>query len=144
MHRWFGDASRSDQQASERNQRAARRTLKEQKLSYTSASEEDEENFLDANNSLSLPLNVDGGADSDFDSGSNTMADAAAAAELARQRALPVEDADFADDAEAWKKEIKTKFDLKQEYLKFRTSVSDKFMWMWLDHFHQVRECHTY
>ena len=110
MNRWFGDAAKASQQASERNQRAARKTLREQ-AAYQSMSEDEELEFHEANNSLSISLNVDGGADSD--SGSLQSDDMnAAQAELARQRALPVEDADFEDDPEAWKKEIKIKFDM--------------------------------
>ena len=70
MNRWFGDSSKSSQQASERNQRAARKTLREQ-AAYQSVSEDEELEFHEANNSLSISLNVDGGADSDSGSYGN-------------------------------------------------------------------------
>ena len=99
MNRWWGNANDSDRQQSERNQRAARRYIQ----SNIIASDEDE--FADANSSLTLDpvLNLDGDA--------IDMNAAEAAAELARQRALPVAESNFADDEDAWKKEIKIKFD---------------------------------
>ena len=115
MHRWFGSSSDSDRQASERDSRAARRTIRELRLSSDS-----EDDYGDAETSLhvslqNITLNLDGQGDeneSGSEAGSDTtMADAEAAAELARQRALPVAESDFENDPDSWKKEVKIKFD---------------------------------
>ena len=110
MNRWWGSKSDSDQQSNERNQRAARRTINNLDLRL---SESEEDQFDDANTSLhtslqNITLNLDGhGSESESENG-DIMADAA---ELARQRALPVAEADFENDPDSWKKEIKLKFD---------------------------------
>ena len=112
MNRWFGSKDDSDQQASSRNARAARRTISRQPVPVAESESEDE--FGDCNTS-NFFLNVDGGDDLDNDTSSTTSsmvdAAAAAAAELTRQRGLPVEDADFENDVDAWKKDLKLKFD---------------------------------
>ena len=99
MNRWYGSNADSEKQSSERDRRAARRYI-----ASNIASSEDEE-FKECDTSLTFnpQLNLDGDT-----SAAMTAAEAAA---LAAQRALPVEDADFPDDSEAWKKEIKIKFD---------------------------------
>ena len=102
MNRWWGNKDESDKQASERSSRAARRTLASLNLVLSS----DDDEFADADTSFhnqTIPQ-VDGDHDD-----TESMADAA---ELARQRALPFEDADFEDDPDAWKKEVKLKFDI--------------------------------
>ena len=101
MNRWLGGAKESESQASARNQRAARRIIRNQ-LMPTS-----DEEFRDCETSFNTSLNLDG------EPGETAETDimAAAAAELARQKALPVQDANYADDDDAWKKEIKLKFD---------------------------------
>ena len=100
MNRWLGNAAQSSRQASERNQRQAKRTIAQQKETYKSDSDPE---FEDANTSFSAGLNLDGNDDQDI------MADAAA--RLAAEKAKPVDTANFQDDDEAWKKEIKIKFD---------------------------------
>ena len=92
MNRWWGSKSDSDQQASDRNQRAARRTLNSLDLRLSDGSEEDD--FDDANSSLhrslqNITLNLDGegeASESEGEKETDTMtnAAAAAAAELAR------------------------------------------------------------
>ena len=62
-------------------------------------------------------FNLDGQVDEDSIVDSETASTSAAempdeaAAELARQQALPVEDADFENDPKSWEKELKLKFD---------------------------------
>ena len=70
MNRWFGSSQDSDRQASERNRRAARRTI----ASLQNIASDSDDEFGDANQSLSN-LNLDGEPGDDPD-----MADAAARA----------------------------------------------------------------
>ena len=99
MNRWWGSAEDAEQQAGDRNSRAARRTLARQTV--VSSGSEDEAQFYNANDqSLSFP-NLDGENDEAIEA--EDMA--AAAAELARQRALPVDQANFENDSDSWKKE---------------------------------------
>ena len=105
MNRWWGSKEDSDKQASERDQRSARRVLNEQQLLFQEDSASDGE-YADCNLSASFILNLDGAGDDE------ELAMDAAARELARQRGLPVEDADFENDSESWKKELKTKFNI--------------------------------
>ena len=112
MNRWWGSSNDSAKQASERDRRAAKRFIN----TLPDLSDSEEENFNDCETSINNKsiYQLDGDADSESDTNSNAdMVDAAAAAaaELARQRALPVSQSDFQDDPEAWKKEIKLKFD---------------------------------
>ena len=107
MNRWFGSSDDSQRQAADRNARQARRTLRQ--LPKVASDSEDEV-FGDCNTSL---LFVDGANDDNesvVGSDNGEMA-AEAAAELARQKALPIEDANFANDEDSWKKEIKLKFE---------------------------------
>ena len=102
MHRWWGSSADSDKQAAERNSRAARRTISGFPH-IPSDSSEDEYNDCD----ISLLFSTDG-ANDELEVG-DTMD--AAARELARQKALPVDVADFENDPDSWKKELKLKFD---------------------------------
>ena len=107
MHRWWGNSAESDKQAGERNSRAARRSIRDLHLNLSSDDEEDV--YADCDTS-----GIFGGLDGNDDIVDEVDMDAqaaAAAAELARQRALPVEDSDFDNDPEAWKKELKLKFE---------------------------------
>ena len=104
MNRWFGSAADSQQQASERDRRAARRTIAGLSHLVLSDSEDD---FNDCNTTLGHQ--VDGQDDESVVEESEAMT--SAAAELARQKALPVDEANYANDEDAWKKEIKLKFD---------------------------------
>ena len=97
MNRWLGTPEDSSKQASERSQRAARRTIA---ALPSIASDSDEADFQDCDTSFQLP-NVDG----------NDDLDNMDAAELARQRALPFAESDYANDPDFWKKELKMKFD---------------------------------
>ena len=106
MFRWSGNKATSNEQASERDSRAARRTIRSLNLNPLSSDDE----FEDANTSFNRSLNLDGDAG---DSPEEMAAEQARlAAELAAEKAKPVQDSDFADDDEAWKKELKIKFDM--------------------------------
>ena len=106
MHRWTGSSEDSLKQAADRSARAARRTISSFPTLVLSDSDED---FADCETSL---INASIGQVDGNESEADEMVDAAqaAAAELARQRALPVDQADFENDSESWKKEIKIKF----------------------------------
>ena len=105
MNRWWGSASDSDKQAADRNSRAARRTINQLPAAAVVSDSDDE--YTDCDTS-GLIFNVDGGDDADI-----MAAEAqAAAAELARQKALPVAQSDYENDEDAWKKEIRLKFDI--------------------------------
>ena len=107
MHRWWGSKDDADQQASERNSRAARRAIQALPLVPSDSSEDE---YNDCDTSLLFSIGVDG-ADDGVSEDDMPVDAAQAAAELARQRALPVEDSNFEDDPDSWKKEIKLKFD---------------------------------
>ena len=109
MNWWKGSAEDSRRQASDRDSRAARRTIN----ALPVVASDSDDDFGDAQTSFSKG-NVDG--NDDLTDSEEDMVDAAAAAELARQRAMPVEDADFEDDADSWKKELKIKFDPDVDY----------------------------
>ena len=107
MNRWFGTPADSATQASQRQQRAARRTIASLNLNPLS----DEEDFQDANDSVSglniSHLNLDGQVDEDVvESASADMN----AAQLAAEKLKPFQDANFPDDDDAWKKEVKIKY----------------------------------
>ena len=97
MFRWQGD---SEKQKAERNQRQAKRFIRQ-----LPTSESDDE-FQDCDTSLSKSLNLDGNDDTESleDEGMD------AAQVLAAEKRKPVEIANFPDDDDAWKKEIKLKF----------------------------------
>ena len=105
MNRWWGSKEDSERQVGERSSRAARRTLSRLNLPSSPSDSGDEVDFRDCDTSFHLNLDGEGG---DID-----IMDAAqrAAAELARQRALPVDESDFENDPDSWKKEIRAKFD---------------------------------
>ena len=107
MNRWWGSKADSDKQSSERDQRAARRRISELNLNLS----EDEEDFKDCDTSINNTSiwNLDGQVDEDVSSVASDLD--MDAAELARQKALPVEDSDFENDPKAWEKELKLKFD---------------------------------
>ena len=107
MHRWPGSSEDSSNQKSERNQRAARRTIKT--LNLNPLSSEDEEVFQDCDTSFSLNVDGEPGDVPLVEPDMNANQQAAAAA-LAAEKRKPVQDADFDDDSDAWKKEIKVKF----------------------------------
>ena len=116
MNRWFGTSDDSSRQSSERDRRAARRTINSQlSLRLSPSGSEDEFNECETSfHHNNVSLNLDGQTDYESDSGSTTSnmdAAQAAAAELARQKALPFEDSDYDNDVDSWKKEIKLKFD---------------------------------
>ena len=119
MNRWWGSKSDSQQQASQRDQRAARRTISQ--LNLNPLSDEDEDNFEDCNTSInntSIFANLDGQADSDSEEDSQVPEAIMplTPAELAAQKALPFEDSDYPDHEDAWQKEIKIKFDKDVRY----------------------------
>ena len=91
MNRWLGSKGTSDKQASERNSRAARRTIAGLPVPLVLS---DDDEFQDCD--TSLLFSTDGAGDKDSDSLSTSSDGAMADAELARQRALPVSEADFA------------------------------------------------
>ena len=102
MNRWWGNATDSQKQAASRSQRAARRTLNQLPLELSSDSEADD--FLDCDTSIAgntSIFNLDGQVDTDSIASEPAIMPDAAEVELARQRALPVEDADFENDSEA-------------------------------------------
>ena len=116
MNWWPGNSEDSARQSSERNQRSARRAIRNLPVINS-----DSDEYEDANSSINIltgNLNLDGHADSDEE----TMD--AAARELARQKALPVEEANYEDDSDAWKKEIKNKFDISDIKYWFNTVES--------------------
>ena len=101
MNRWWGGATDSDKQANERNSRAARRIISQQQKEQSLILSSDEDDYADCDTS-----GIFGGLD-----GADELPEDMAAAELARQRALPVDESDFENDPESWKKELKLKFE---------------------------------
>ena len=112
MNWWSGSMQDADRQASERNSRAARRTIAALPVVVSS----DEEAYQDCD--TSLLFSTDGANDGSDDE------DIMNAAELARQKALPFEDANYENDSEAWKKELKVKFDPTDVKYSFNTIES--------------------
>ena len=130
MNRWWGNKQDSANQAAERSQRAARRTIRELNLNVLS----DEDDFQDANSTLDnvafANLNLDGGhsqassvvgSDEEVDSVNMPLTDA----QLAVERAKTVQEANYPDDSEAWKKELKLKFDRHDVLYWINASESD-------------------
>ena len=110
MNRWWGTSADSTKQSSERDQRAARREVNNLNLFLS----DDDDDYQECNTSVHNRsiFSLDGAADRDSlteDESEDTMV--LTAAELAAEKAKPIEDADFPDDADAWKKEVKVKFD---------------------------------
>ena len=119
MNRWKGDDQDSLRQSSERSSRAARRAIAQQ---TKIASESEDEDFFAAND-VSLPLqglNLDGEPGDD-----DIMSATEAAAELARQRALPVDTSNYVNDTDSWKKEIKLKFNINDVSYWFNSVEAD-------------------
>ena len=111
MNWWRGSKADSERQASDRNARAARRTINTLPQLVLSS---DEDDYQECDTSLLFSTDGQndpaGSEDDEPEPGpSNNMAEAAA--ELARQRALPFEDSSFENDPDSWKKEVKIKFD---------------------------------
>ena len=117
MNRWWGNQDDSARQSGERDQRAARRTINS--LPLVTSDSDEENNFQDAEFSFNTSLNLDGAPgdqpsrppSSHSSSSSSSSPVAMNAAQLAAEKAKPVKDANFPDDDEAWKKELKLKFD---------------------------------
>ena len=107
MFRWTGNKDDSEKQAADRSSRAARRTIASLPIPVLSSDEEVEFNDCETSFAGAGIPNLDGNDD-------EPEMDAAqrAAAELQRQRALPIEDANYESHEDAWKKEVKLKFDL--------------------------------
>ena len=106
MNRWFGTQADSDRQASERSSRAARRTIAGLQIPLVLSDEDDE--FNDCETSLHLPI-VDGTDDGDL-----SEAGGSAGGENTPQvatMAVSFDKENKDNDAESWKKEVKTKFD---------------------------------
>ena len=106
MNWWPGSKEDSARQAADRSQRQARRVIQSlQKETIAS----DEENFEDCDTSFSANLNIDGEPGSAAESRQTSPA-----RQVVRMPDPPVsvifEDADAEDDSEAWKKEVKIKF----------------------------------
>ena len=136
MNRWWGTSEDSAKQSASRAQRAARRTLNSLHLHLS-----DEENFEDANSTLNTSslanLNLDGGGDETSETNSTVdtvepdlepehlAAMVLTADELAAEKLKTVQDANYPDDSEAWKKELKVKFDRHDVTYWLNTSESD-------------------
>ena len=105
MNRWWGSKDDSERQAGDRDSRAARRTLSRFNIPSSLSDSGDDADFGDCETSFRHNLDGEGGDIEDMD------ATQRAAAELARQRALPVDESDFENDPESWKKEIRAKFE---------------------------------
>ena len=103
MNRWFGTKEDSLAQASARSSRAARRTIASLPKVVLS-SDDDEAAYEDAENSFRLPQ-LDGDDDEeDVVAGEQSQNNS-----LAMAQPFDLEDKD--NDAEAWKKDVRTKFD---------------------------------
>ena len=123
MNRWWGDSSASAKQASERDQRAARRVIARLPTVAQSGDplSDDNEVFDDCNQSFSA-LNLDGNGDletasTSSSSGAGAPGGAAAPGGVPAvvEPDLPIMAATFdtedkENDSEAWKKEVKIKF----------------------------------
>ena len=125
MNRWWGSSSDSERQSSERDQRAAKRYIKNLDLNPLS---EDEDNFQDCDlsiNNTSIFGGVDGNDDLDEDPVvSANQSGAMNAQQLAAEKAKPVEEASYPDDDDAWKKEKRVKFDKNDVEYSFNTIES--------------------
>ena len=115
MNRWQGTSDDSAKQTSERNRRAASRFIRSLPT-IQSDSDTDDAPFQDCNQSLTFNQ-LDGNEETD------DMTDAASI--LRQEKAKPVELANFPDDDEAWKKEIKVKFNQHDVVYWFNTIESD-------------------
>ena len=117
MHRWFGSKEDSAEQASNRDRRAAQRTINS--LTLQLSSEDENEEYEDCNLSIhhTSIFSLDGANDDDLEDSVNSEESSSAgimaltAAQLAVEKAKAFEDASYPDDDEAWKKDLKIKFD---------------------------------
>ena len=108
MNRWWGSSDDSQRQASERAGRAARRTIRNLDLNILS----DEENFEDAETSFNFAnLNLDGQGEDDLETSSTSTPAVEPTQPAANMPATPFDMESKDDDSEAWKKDIKIKFD---------------------------------
>ena len=132
MHRWFGSqqdssqqAASRDQRAADRERRAARETLANLNLNPLSDEEDIYEDCNLSINNTSI-FNLDGQADEESSSESDHTpeGDSMDAATLAAEKAKPFEDANFPDDEDAWKKELRIKFDRNDVEYWFNASES--------------------
>ena len=108
MNRWWGSQADSESQKSARAERSARRYVRN--LPTLAAVTSDEEVFEDADASFSQNLNLDGNPD-ESDPLPSTSARASSATMPDPPPPAKFDETDAADDAEAWKKELKLKFD---------------------------------
>ena len=92
MNRWWGSAADSDKQSSDRSSRYAQRTLRAQAANQAALTIASDEEFADAETSFNAGLNLDGDDDTPVMVDA-AQAAAAAAAELNRQKRLPVSEA---------------------------------------------------
>ena len=125
MNRWWGSSKQSEEQASQRDQRAAQRELNSLDLHLS----DDEFAECDTSFHNRSIFSLDGAADQDLedsvevapapavpstsnsaDTAGSTMA--MSEAEINAQKLLPFEDSSYPDDSEAWKKDLKIKFDI--------------------------------
>ena len=97
MHKWWGSSQDSATQASERDQRAARRTIKNLNLNPLS----DDDEFEDCDTSISN-TSIFNQLDGPDDTEPEPVMPAAAP--------VPFDMEDKEDDADAWKKDLKLKF----------------------------------
>ena len=126
MNRWFGTKEDSDKQASDRNARAARRTIAA--FPQVVLSSDEDEVFGECE--TSFHFNVDGQFDEDEDQptvpqepAASTSADNASAA--AAMPSVPFDKEDKDNDVDSWKKEVKTKFDQHDVLYWFNTVESE-------------------
>ena len=111
MNRWWGSQKDSESQSAERSQRAARRTLRD--LNLNPLSDEDEELvFEDCDTSFreSNIFNLDG--NDEIEDLEEIIPGTMNAAQIAAQKLLPFQDSSFPDDDDAWKKELRIKFEI--------------------------------
>ena len=93
MHRWWGNSADSSAQASQRDQRAARRIIASLDLPLSNSDDEDEYKECDLSTSF---LNLDGQDDADTSSNSSTSA--------ATMPAVKFQDENADDDEDYYKK----------------------------------------
>ena len=108
MNWWGGSKKDSETQAGERSQRAARRKIADLQLNPLSDEEEIYEDCDLSINNTSI-FNVDGADDAADED--DAMAAALTAAQLAAEKLKAFQDSSFPDDEDAWKKEVRIKFD---------------------------------
>ena len=100
MNRWLGSAADSANQATARDRRAAQRYIQNLPPVFS----DNEDDFLECETSFSN-LNVDG------EGGDMAPTDAEREQHRLRELTKPFDLQNFDDDSEAWKKELKIKFD---------------------------------